>query len=111
MIISIWLILVLIAGAGFWFFYKKNKFKLQSPTVKKKNKQTKYSLTNLDQMLNHVTQKETDKEEINMKNELSVSVNKQKNEEIAEPKQKEKVSFDIKNGIIASIILKKKENL
>ncbi len=111
MTISIWIIFVLIAGAGFWFYYKKNRYRLKETSVKSIKNKTNYTLTNIDQMLNHVTQKENNKGDLSLKVDADNSGEKDKEKEIPESKQKEKSSIDFKNGIIASIILKKKDDL
>jgi len=107
MTISIWIIFILIVGVGFWFYYKKNKPKLKNTSVNTEKKQTKYTLTNIDQMLNHVTQKEN--EVLKLKSDIDNSAEKQEEEKVQESKQQEKSTFDFKNGIIASMILKKKD--
>ncbi len=109
MILSIWLIFILIAGVGFWFYYKKNKSKLKSTKVPDLKRQEKYSLTDLDQMLNHVTQKENDNEGLNTKVDVEISEEKKEKEKVQVSKLQEKSTIDFKNGIIASVILKKKD--
>lgn len=109
MILSIWLILIFIAGVGFWFYYKKNKYKLKSTKVPGLKNQKKYSLTDLDQMLNHVTQKERDKESLSSKLDVEISENKKENNKVQNSKLQEESTIDFKNEIITSLILKKKD--
>jgi len=111
MTISIWIIFVLITGAGFWFYYKKNRYRLKETPVESKKNKTNYTLTNIDQMLNHITQKENNKDDLKLKVDADNSDEKDKEKEIPDSKQKEKLQIDIKSGIIASIILKKKDDL
>ncbi len=111
MTISIWIIFVLIAGVGFWFYYKKNRYRLKETPVKSIKNKTNYTLTNIDQMLNHVTQKENNKDDLDMKVNIDKPEEKQKEEQINKPQTQGKSPIDIKSGIIASIILKKKDDL
>ena len=111
MTISIWIIFVLIAGVGFWFYYKKNRYKLKETPVKRTKNKTNYTLTDIDQMLNHITQKENNKDDLILNVDTDNTDVKDDEKEIPELKKKEKSSIDIKNGIIASIILKKKDDL
>jgi len=111
MTISIWIIFALIAGAGFWFYYKKNRFRLKKTPVKSKKKDTNYTLTNIGQMLNHVTQKESIEGDLDLKDDRSIATENQKEEKVSDSKQQEKSPFDFKNEIITSVILKKKDKL
>ncbi len=111
MTISIWIIFILIAGVGFWFYYKKNRFRLKETPVKSTKRQTNYTLTNIDQMLNHVTQKEGIEDSAALNADIDILEENQNEEQVSESEQKKNAEFDIKSGIIASIILKKKDGI
>lgn len=107
MTISIWIIVIILLPAGFWFYYKKNKYKVHKPEIKTKDTKSKRSFSDIDKMLSHITANKKEDSSLNNIEKNATDDNEAKtiNSEIDDADNE----IDIKEKVIGSIILDRKK--
>ena len=107
MTISIWILAAIILSLGFWFYYKKNKYKEQNPEEGKVEKKDKKSFTDIDKMLSHISVDKSTKNTFDddEKNVFEENWGETDNIEIKEAENE----IDLKEKVIGSILFEKKK--